>query len=86
MQGPGNVKQVVPCHAMPAGARGLPPRAQVRPTHELAHRLMGEAPHLMDPEELDAALLPEDGRPRGLYECACLAPGRATAQMHASRR
>ena len=37
-------------------------------THELRHRLMGEAPHLMDPEELDAALLLEDGRQRGLYE------------------
>ena len=36
--------------------------------HELRHRLMGEAPHLVDPEELDAALLLEDGRQRGLYE------------------
>ena len=43
--------------------------------HELRHRMMGEAPHLMDPEQLEAESLLEDGRQRGLYEIPCAGSG-----------
>lgn len=35
-------------------------------THRLQHRMIGEAPHLMDPEVLDSTST-EDGKQRGLY-------------------
>ncbi|BDA49469.1 probable BTB/POZ domain-containing adapter for CUL3-mediated RhoA degradation protein at N-terminal half [Coccomyxa sp. Obi] len=35
-------------------------------THQLRHRMIGEAPHLLDPEELESISI-EDGKQRGLY-------------------
>jgi hypothetical protein len=35
-------------------------------THELRHRMIGEAPHLLDPEELDSHSR-DDGKQRGFY-------------------
>ncbi|EIE19080.1 hypothetical protein COCSUDRAFT_44861 [Coccomyxa subellipsoidea C-169] len=35
-------------------------------THQLSRRMIGEAPHLLDPEELDS-ISSEDGKQRGLY-------------------
>lgn len=35
-------------------------------THKLRHRMIGEAPHLLDPEELESISI-EDGKQRGLY-------------------
>jgi hypothetical protein len=39
-------------------------------THRLRHRMIGEAPHLMDPEVLDSTST-EDGKQRGLYYIPC---------------
>ena len=37
-------------------------------THRLRHRMIGEAPHLLDPEVLDSSAT-ADGKQRGLYYC-----------------
>ena len=37
-------------------------------THRLRHRMIGEAPHLLDPEVLDSNAT-ADGKQRGLYYC-----------------
>ncbi len=35
-------------------------------THRLRHKMIGEAPHLLDPEVLDSDPVP-DGKQRGMY-------------------
>ncbi len=51
---------------MQEGMRSVIALCRFDRTHQLSRRMIGEAPHLLDPEKLDS-ISSEDGKQRGLY-------------------